>query len=217
LKISFKTMLAKLKKENYKLSVILGGKIFNDTVQSLFGIQLHGGMSPDRVSNIIKNSLYNKFQLFWKDEINDSKIWTDNISHNKLRLYCQLKSCFAQEPYISKVTNRNQRSWISRLRTSAHSLGIERGRYSNVSLAERYCVYCVTQHNGEGEAVDRHGEGGSQAQQEVDSELHFLAICTRFKFSKTARVHCTCSEHHVRNGLVKNHIVSSHTPGSQVG
>jgi hypothetical protein len=82
------------------------------------------------------------------------------------------------------VTNRSQRSWLSRVRTSAHSLGIERGRYSNVPLAERYCVYCGPQHDGGGEAGDGHGEGAIQAQREVDSEIHFLARCTRFKFKR---------------------------------
>ena len=97
-----------------------------EAIKSMFGIELHGGMSSDGVSQRVKKAFQSKFQIFWKDQISDRKVGQDNVSHNKLRLYCQLKSCFAQEPYISKVTNRSQRSWLSRVRTSAHSLGIER-------------------------------------------------------------------------------------------
>ena len=35
------------------------------------------------------------------------KLGFDNLSHDKLRFYSQLKSCFAREPYIDKVSNRN--------------------------------------------------------------------------------------------------------------
>ena len=152
-----------------------------DFVQSLFGIELHGEMSSDRVTNILKKTLQSKFEIFWKDAINDPKMGTDNVSHNKMRFYNQLKSCFAREPYIDNVPNRNQRSWLQRLRTSAHSLAIERGRYTNVPLAARYCVYCVPPGGGDGE---EHGEGDSHGQREIDSEVHFIARCPRFKHKR---------------------------------
>ena len=66
----------------------------------------------------------------------------DNLPHNKLRFYAKLKSSFNREPYIDNVTNRNQRAWLSRLRTSAHSLAIKQGRYSNVPLTAHVCIYC---------------------------------------------------------------------------
>ena len=113
-----------------------------EAVKSMFGIQLHGGMCPDRVTKIVQKSLQSKFEIFWRDEICKIKLGTDNVSHNKLRFYSQLKACFALEPYIDNVKNRNQRAWLSRLRTSSHNLAVEKGRYNNVPLAARVCVYC---------------------------------------------------------------------------
>ena len=71
-----------------------------EAIKSMFGIELHGGMSPDGVSQRVKKAFQSKFQIFWKDQISDGKVGQDNVSHNKLRFYCQLKSCFTQEPYI---------------------------------------------------------------------------------------------------------------------
>ena len=152
------------------------------TVQSLMGIELHGGMTPDRVSNIIKKSLKSKFQIFWKNEINDLKIGQDNLPHNKLRFYAQLKSSFTREPYLDNVTNRNQRSWLARLRTSAHSLAIERGRYSNVPLTERVCTYCSDTQPAADTGSDT--TTSVTGNTEVDCETHFLARCSRFKIKR---------------------------------
>ena len=153
-----------------------------EAIKSMFGIELHGGMSSDGVSQRVKKALQSKYEIFWKDQINDEKFGQDNVSHNKLRFYCQLKSCFSQEPYIKNVTNRSQRSWLSRVRTSAHSLGIERGRYSGVPLADRICVYCAPTHEGVGDDGDGPSDG---VQAEVDSEIHFLMRCPRFKYKRT--------------------------------
>jgi hypothetical protein len=149
-----------------------------NTINNHFKINLHGQMSPEGVSSIIKKALHGQFEIFWKDKINDAKIGIDNVSHNKLRFYSQFKSCFKQEPYIEKVNNRNQRSWLARVRTSAHNLGIERGRHRNIPIHERLCVYCrdggVQQLDGEGVQPQPHVG-------EVDCELHFLIKCPRFK------------------------------------
>ena len=152
------------------------------TVQTAFGIELHGGMTPDRVSNIIKKHLQSKFQLFWKNEITDMKMGQDNLSHNKLRFYAGLKSSFTREPYIENVNNRNQRAWLSRLRTSAHSLAIERGRYSNVPLSARVCTYCsdTVQHTDATTDAVPDDTGNT----EVDCETHFLVRCSRFKIKR---------------------------------
>ena len=108
------------------------------------------------------------------------------MSHNKLRFYCQLKSSFEREPYIDSVRNRNQRSWLTRVRISAHNLAIERGRYSNVPLAARFCTYCGhdPEHEGGDDAGGGHGGRDSQNQLEVDCEVHFLARCNRLKLKR---------------------------------
>ena len=59
-------------------------------------------------------------------------------------MYNTFKGCFKQEPYISNINNRNQRAWLSRYRTSAHSLRVETGRHTSpvTPLSHRVCVYC---------------------------------------------------------------------------
>ena len=59
--------------------------------------------------------------------------------------YMSYKGSFSQEPYISQITNRNQRAWLSRYQTSAHSLRVELGRYINpvTPLSDPECVYCI--------------------------------------------------------------------------
>ena len=151
-------------------------------ISNLFKINLHGQMSPALVTSKIKSCLNSNFEIFWKDKINDPKLDKNNISRNKLRLYCQLKSCFKRENYIDTIQNRNQRLWLSRIRSSAHNLAIEQGRYKDIPPDQRFCVYCSD--GGPGPGVRDEGSGAHQAQGEVDCELHFLLKCSRFKTSR---------------------------------
>ena len=148
----------------------------------MFSIDLHGQLSPACVTSKIKSCLNSKFEIYWKDQINDPKYDQNNVPRNKLRLYCQFKSCFKRENYIDIIKNRNHRMWISRIRTSAHSLAIERGRYHNIPPDQRICTYCSHGQLGSGGGE---GDGGDhQTPGEVDSELHFLLKCSKFKTSR---------------------------------
>ena len=106
------------------------------------------------------------------------------MSHNKLRFYAQLKSSFTREPYIDNVTNRNQISWLSCLRTSAHSLGIERSRYRNVPLAECVYTYCIDITQPADTGTGNEATTGVTGNTEVDCETHFLTRCSRFKIKR---------------------------------
>ena len=97
---------------------------------------------PTSVGRKFKFSLQKLFDVHFLESINDPKIGPDSLSHNKLRFYCTLKKQFSPEPYICKVNNRNQRTWLSRLRCSAHHLGIETGRWKKIPEHERICEYC---------------------------------------------------------------------------
>ena len=70
------------------------------------------------------------------------------------------------EPYLETVANRNQRCSLTRMRISAHSLGVETLRYRvpKVPYNLRYCRYCTME--------------------EVDSEVHFLGFCETFFFKR---------------------------------
>ena len=133
---------------------------------------LHGQMSPDSVRGFLKKLLRSKFEIFWKDEVNDPKLGADQKSHNKLRFYSQFKSYFHSENYVLIVKNRNQRKWLTRLRISAHHLATEKLRYCQPPIpAElRVCKYCC------GESLN--------SPKSQDNEKHFLMECKIFEVKR---------------------------------
>ena len=108
--------------------------------------------TPNRVGSVIGKNLKSRFDRFFLDEINMIKLGNDGQDHNKLRFYNKLKGSFKIEPYILKIKNRNQRQWLTRYRTSAHTLRIESGRYTRpvTPISERKCIYC--EEYGEGDS-----------------------------------------------------------------
>ena len=119
-------------------------------------------VSKDSVSMQIKTKLNSSFERFWLDQIKEVRIGKDNQDHNKLRFYKTIKTCFKTEPYIELVNNRNQRSNLTRIRTSAHTLEVELLRYKvpPVPYSDRHCRYCTMQVPGD--------------------ETHFLGFCETF-------------------------------------
>ena len=115
---------------------------------------------------VIDKIIQSKFDRFFLDEINLNKIGPDGLDHNKLRLYKTLKGSFSQEPYVTNIKNRNQRAWLSRYRTSAHSLQIELGRYTRpvTPLCDRLCLHCL--------------DGL------CDTEQHFILTCKTFQLKR---------------------------------
>ena len=147
-----------------------------EKMKSYFKIkQLHG--KPKTIGNLIEKTVNSKFDRYFLDEINKVKLGSDGLDHNKLRLYKHFKGSFKQEPYLSLVTNRNQRAWLSRYRISAHNLRIESGRYTSpvTPVADRICVYCSSG--------------------ECDDELHAILKCETFKLKRQcflSRMSATC-------------------------
>ena len=136
-----------------------------EKIKSLFNIKKLYGL-PHKAGVMIDKVIKGKFDRFFLDEINKTKIGADGLDHSKLRFYKNLKGSFRIEPYIEYVKNRNQRHWLSRYRTSAHSLRIELGRYTSpiTPLLERTCRYC---------------QSG-----ECDDERHFILCCDTFKIKR---------------------------------
>ena len=95
-------------------------------------------------------------------------------NHNKLRTYSKVKFGFSRETYLNLVRNRNQRSWLSRLRTSSHNLGIEVGRYSNIPVNKRFCTYCSKTPPTQ----------TTPSPTFIDDEEHFLMKCKTFTISR---------------------------------
>ena len=116
----------------------------------------------------ILKSVRGSFDRYWLDQIKSSRIGADNMQHNKLLTYSTYKCNFHTEPYITLVQNRNQRCDLTRLRVSAHRLGVETLRYKRppVPRTQRYCVYCPPVPVPGGLAV-----------RPVDDECHCLTSC----------------------------------------
>ena len=106
------------------------------------------------------------FDSFWLDEINSVKADNHVVKHNKLRFYSTLKSSFSREPYLDLVQSRNQRSFLTRLRCSAHQLEIEKLRYSTppIPASLRLCKFC---NSGQ-----------------IGDEEHFLLNCDVFSLKR---------------------------------
>ena len=91
------------------------------------------------------DSLKSRFDRFWLDSINltitSQSDTNDQADHNKLRTYRMFKVSFTREPFKDLVRNRNQKSFLSRLRTGSHHLNIEKGRWTRpvTPLDQRTC------------------------------------------------------------------------------
>ena len=130
------------------------GNGLHETFLSLMTNTLDG-RSP---ANILIKRLIDQYHQTSLESINNS---------NKTKLLSLLKHTPGTELYLSQVKNTNHRKAMSKLRLSAHTLEIERGRWgrhSDTSSAERYCTYCQTL----GQSI-------------VEDEKHFLLHCPMSK------------------------------------
>ena len=130
---------------------------------------------------IAKSKLRSIFDIYWLKKLNEIKLTRgDGLNHNKLRVYSQFKGSFKMEPYIHLIRNRNQRSFLTRLRISAHSLATEIGRRSRpvIPFDKRICSFCTPESNC------LPNQTGSAFLGYVDSEAHFLTQCTRFSTTR---------------------------------
>ena len=109
---------------------------------------------PSRPSILISQNLKSTFIDHWRFDITNSP---------KLEFYCQHKSEFTTEPYLSHIDNPKHRSSVTRLRISAHDLYIERGRYERplVPRESRWCAFCYMHYNSKC----------------IEDEMHALTTC----------------------------------------
>ena len=92
-----------------------------------------------------------------------------------LRTYNKFKSSFVIEPYLCMLKNHKYRVAVAQLRTSSHTLAIERGRYTRpkVQICHRTCNVCEI----------------------LEDETHFLIHCSLYKrerevlFSNVLKIH----------------------------
>ena len=83
--------------------------------------------------------------------------WNANCANNnKLKLYKEYKNVFGREPYITIIDVNKFRTALAKFRCSSTNLMIEYGRYFNIEVDDRTCVYCETC---------------------IEDEFHFLLEC----------------------------------------
>ena len=135
-------------------------------LESLFSIpSLRNYAKKEAAGIIFKKRVKSVFDRFWLDEIKTEKL-VNGVNSNKLRFYSTLKSSFTREPYFDLVQSRTQRSFLTRLRCSAHRLEIEILRYSKPPIppSSRICDFCTTG--------------------QIGDELHFLMNCETFNVKR---------------------------------
>ena len=75
----------------------------------------------------------------------------------KLKFFREIHKSGERPPYIDICKLKSDRSLLYKFRLSAHSLAIEKGRYSNVERQNRFCLSCDTG--------------------EVENEYNFFSAC----------------------------------------
>ena len=101
-----------------------------------------------------QSSIENKFIQNWKLDVH-------NVEKNPiLRTYAKIKTTFGIEKYVDSVRNFRYRNAITKIRTSSHSLEIEKGRHrkngGKIPACQRLCQNCNV----------------------VEDEIHFVMDCT---------------------------------------
>ena len=112
---------------------------------------------------------FNTFNLKYhinsiQQRIYDQAYQIMNYSLNKcekLNFFCHTKRIRKRPPYIDICKFKTDRSVFSKFKLSAHSLAIERGRYTNIERNKRICLSCN--------------------RQEIEDEYHFFSICPCYK------------------------------------
>ena len=86
---------------------------------------------------------------------------------SKLRTYGRTKTEIGREEYRANISNLNERTAISKIRRSNHTLMIEKGRHLKIAKDERYCPFCPY---------------------EIEMEKHFILFCKSFALARLALI-----------------------------
>ena len=124
-----------------------------------YGIDLRqNGLNRD-FKKLCLEKIHLKFNSNWFSELQD-------IQKNPLlRTYCLFKTKFCREPYLDIITNNKYRAALTQLRTSSHTLEIQRGRQTKpkTAIENRLCV-CG----------------------EIEDECHFVINCPLYNEDRKA-------------------------------
>ena len=115
-----------------------------------------------------KNKLFESMCNKWRDDV---------LLVPKLRFYNIFKSNFATEKFVTKIKDRKKRSVLSQFRYSVLPLSIETGRFQDIPIEYRFCLFCNDN--------------------VIESESHFLLYCScynDFRFELYEKVRNICFE-----------------------
>ena len=91
-------------------------------------------------NNINKRSI-NRLRQTLKEEFMQK--WAETVDRqNKMVTYKKVKTGFHYENYLTIVKNKDHRQSMTRMRTSAHRLMIEKGRHLKIPREDRLCPKC---------------------------------------------------------------------------
>jgi hypothetical protein len=95
---------------------------------------------------------------YYSGKLMNQLIHIRNSETGKLRFFSKILATFELQKYLTFNINRYVRSFLTKLRLSAHSLAIETGRYCKPTIPanERFCKAC---------------------KDKVEDEHHFLIEC----------------------------------------
>ena len=121
----------------------------------------NGTLNRSKFISNLKEMLCKQYRLNWVAHVNS------DVSDSKLRTYVTFKTTFSLENYLLTVKSFNKRSTFTKLRTSAHDLRIETGRYNKpmkLPVSQRLCQYCE--------------------RNEIEDEFHFIMHCDKYKYER---------------------------------
>ena len=131
-------------------------------LSSMYGIDLMAHDYSDNTKKNIKTIIRGHFVNAWHSDLKNL------TKYPILRTYNLFKRKFEREEYLSSVANHKYRTALSKLRSSSHTLEIERGRYTIpiTPANKRICHVCI----------------------EVEDELHFLLHCRLYTKERNALI-----------------------------
>ena len=135
-------------------------------VELLLQKDIKSNFNKKRLINVIKSQLHDQYtSQFEKNNLNNQ---IPSLSH-QLLFYKKIKNKFEFENYLL-LPNKKTRTAITKLRVSAHRLGVQTGRYCGIPYEERKCIFCKND--------------------SMDDEIHLLFNCSMNSCLRTEMFDC---------------------------
>ena len=122
-----------------------------------------GCLNKTGVGTIHNNSIHEDVFRRMQDIFHQASFVEIGKESSKLLTYGRIKTEIGREEYLANISNLNERTAISKIRLSNHTLMIEKGRHLKIAKDERYCPFCPY---------------------EIETEKHFILFCKSFALAR---------------------------------